>query len=56
MPVPKIRKGEDEDKFISRCISQLTELDPNRKREQIIAICYSQLRKAGRKVSPPKKK
>lgn len=40
MPIPKPRAGEQQDKFISRCIKQLKKIDPNRPQKQIIAICY----------------
>jgi len=50
MPVPTIRSREATHKFISRCISTLTKLDPKRKKSQIIAICYSEARKSNRKV------
>lgn len=40
MPIPKPRKNEDKDKFISRCISQLKKEDPNRPDKQIKAICF----------------
>ncbi len=42
MPIPKPKDKENEKKFISRCIKTLTKRDPNRPRDQIIAICYSQ--------------
>ncbi len=40
MPILKPGPNEDKDKFVARCIKQLTKEDPNRKREQIIAICF----------------
>ena len=42
MPVPTPRKGETQQKFVSRCIETLTKLDPQRKPAQISAICYNQ--------------
>ncbi len=47
MPIPKPRKNERKDKFISRCISfQMNEeSDPkkrSKKRKQFAAICYTQ--------------
>ena len=47
MPVPTPNKGESKDKFISRCISTLTKLDPERDLKQVQAICYSQWREKG---------
>lgn len=40
MPIPKPGKDEKQDEFISRCISELHEIDPDRSDEQITAICY----------------
>jgi hypothetical protein len=39
MPIPSRRKGEEKGKFISRCISDVSKKDPNRPKDQIIAIC-----------------
>lgn len=44
MPVPTPRKGESERDFVSRCISELHDADPNRPHEQIVAMCYTSLR------------
>ncbi len=41
MPVPKPRSGESEDDFISRCISKLHDTDPDRKDDQITAMCFT---------------
>ncbi|MCK4267175.1 MAG: hypothetical protein KAX31_07820, partial [Thermoplasmata archaeon] len=40
MPVPKPRKGEKEDDFISRCISTVSRADPEREHDQVVAICF----------------
>lgn len=45
MPVPKPKKGEKKQTFISRCIKTLSKKDTDRKREQIIAMCYDAYRK-----------
>jgi len=40
MPIPSRKQGEDEQTFISRCISEISgEYD----REQAAAICYNQI-------------
>jgi len=44
LPVPKPNEGESEDEFISRCISTLTEEDPDRPKDQIAAMCYDSWR------------
>ena len=57
MPIPKRNQGEDEQTFISRCISEISsEYD----KEQAAAICYNQInleefefRKALMKFSQP---
>lgn len=40
MPVPKPREGEEQQPFISRCISELSHEDPNADHDQIVAICH----------------
>ena len=40
MPIPKPGKKENREDFISRCISRLHDLDPNRPDKQIVAICH----------------
>ena len=40
MPIPKIKEGEDKDKFISRCISSIID---EYGQEQASAICYKQV-------------
>jgi len=44
LPVPKPRKGEGMQEFVSRCIPIMKKLDPERTDEQIQAICYSTYR------------
>lgn len=43
MPLPKPKKDEKKDEFISRCIETLTKHEASRfpTREQRAAICYS---------------
>jgi hypothetical protein len=43
-PIPSPRSGESEDDFISRCIATLSEVDSDRPRDQVAAICYRQWR------------
>lgn len=49
MPVPKPRKNEKQDKYISRCISAVKKADPDRPQKQVIAICYSTWRESKKK-------
>ena len=44
MPIPKPKKGEKQNLFVSRCIKTMMKQDPNRPREQIIAMCYDAFR------------
>lgn len=46
MPIPKPKKGEEQNDYISRCVSQVKKLDPKRPQKQIIAICYSTWRRS----------
>jgi hypothetical protein len=46
MPLPKPKPDEDKDKFIARCMGVLKTEFPGRK--QRLAVCYSQLKKAGK--------
>lgn len=46
MPVPKPKPDESQQEFISRCISEMHDIDPDRPQDQIIAICYTQWREA----------
>lgn len=49
MPVPSPKGKEKQQEFISRCIETMENRDPDRKHEQIQAMCYSAWRKAKRK-------
>jgi len=49
LPIPKPRPKEEQSKFISRCISELHHIDPDRPDKQITAICYSTWRNSKRK-------
>jgi len=52
MPIPSPRSGEPQKTFISRCISTVSKLDPNRPQKQVVAMCYSRWRqKELRKLS-----
>ena len=55
MPIPTPAKGEDKQKFISRCISALHHTDPNRDDDQIKAMCYTQWRKKGENMDSDEK-
>ena len=55
MPIPKPRRGEKSDEFIGRCMSWMHDNEPDRPREQQLAICYSSLRTARGKGVAPKK-
>jgi chorismate mutase len=56
MPIPRPRKKEKTTDFISRCISVLSHIDTKRPQEQIVAICYAQARKHGRRIRAKKPK
>jgi len=49
LPIPKPHPKEDQQTFVSRCISELHKIDPNRPQKQVIAICYSTWRNSKRK-------
>lgn len=49
MPIPTPRSGEEQSKFISRCISSLSHTDPSRPPKQIQAICFDKWRSKGKK-------
>jgi len=40
MPIPKPRKGEDKNKFVSRCVKFLMDENPKRDQKQAVAICF----------------
>ena len=48
MPVPSPKKGEDQDKFMGRCMSFMMNenkgkpTEDKRPRKQLVAICFSQ--------------
>jgi len=46
MPVPTPRRGETQNAFVSRCIRELSHTDPDRPRNQIIAMCYDSWRRS----------
>ena len=48
MPLPEPKSGEDEQTFVSRCIKELHETDPNRDDKQIQAMCYTKWREKKR--------
>lgn len=41
MSIPYPNESENKNEFISRCVSSLTKNDPERKADQIAAICYN---------------
>jgi len=41
MPIPKPRKGEKEDKFISRCMGSGVMKEEYKDVKQRLAVCYS---------------
>lgn len=45
MPIPKPKKGEDKDSFISRCMSDDTMQKEYPDKEQRMAVCISQTEK-----------
>ena len=49
MPLPKPEKGEEQSKFISRCIAFETKASPNTPPEQIQAMCYQVWRDRNKK-------
>lgn len=46
MPIPKPNKNEGQQDFMSRCISQLSKIDSDLERDQIMAICGESWREA----------
>ena len=44
-PIPTPNAGEERGAFISRCIRELSHKDPERKKDQVAAICYESYRK-----------
>lgn len=51
MPLPTPKKGEDKDKFISRCMSnpQSKKDFPNQK--QRVAVCHTQWRRKSKSIA-----
>jgi hypothetical protein len=45
MPIPKKRPQENEDAFVSRCMTDATMKQEYPLREQRLAVCINQLRK-----------
>lgn len=45
MPIPKKRPQENEDTFLSRCMTDATMREEYPLREQRLAVCINQLRK-----------
>ena len=45
MPIPKVKKNENEKDFIGRCISTLTKAGDYDSQDQRIAVCYTEWRK-----------
>lgn len=46
MPIPKLKSGQSEKDFVSKCISKVHDIDPGKyTNKQVVAICYSQYRK-----------
>lgn len=46
MPLPKPRKGEEQNKFISRCVSFVKRDKPSTPQEQAVAMCFTQFRRS----------
>ena len=46
MPIPTPNEDEEQDAFISRCMNAVKEADPDREKDQIAAMCYSQWRES----------
>jgi len=44
-PIPSPGKKEERGKFISRCISAVAHTDPERKHDQVIAMCHEAWRR-----------
>jgi len=51
MPLPKPKKGEKQNAFVSRCISQLDDEGSSLSQEQRVAACFSQWRKSKQKMN-----
>ena len=53
-PIPSPSAEESQDKFISRCISTLSERDPGREHKQVIAICFNEWRRVKKDEGTPR--
>ena len=51
MPIPKPRKNEGKNVFISRCIRSISKTDPNMPQKQRVAICHTAWRKSKKEHS-----
>jgi len=45
-PIPKPRSGEEQDKYISRCVSAIADADPEMENKQRVAICFNTWRES----------
>jgi len=45
MPLPTVSKGEEQDDFISRCMSSEVMKKEYSEQKQRLAVCYSQFRR-----------
>jgi len=52
-PIPSPGKKEDRAKFISRCISTVAHADPERKHEQVVAMCHEAWRRREKSEAEP---
>jgi len=48
MPVPKPKAGESQDDYISRCMRWMADNEPDRPRDQQLAICFNTYRESKR--------
>ena len=53
--MPEVRKGENKNTFISRCIPKELTDNPGMKQNQAIAICYSKFRVRNKIINKLKK-
>ena len=51
MPIPKPKKNEEKNEFISRCISTLSDMKEFKDNDQRIAVCFSQWERKDEKIS-----
>ena len=50
MPMLKKKNGESEKDYVARCIPDLKEKDPERKQDQIVAMCFSKKNQSKKKL------